>query len=171
MTLTTHAIAGAAIATTMPSHPIIGFVLGFASHFVLDAIPHWDYKLSSTTGNEDALKRDMVIGGKGFFMDMFKIGSDVALGIILSFLLFGFALASNFHDTQMLIAILCGAIGGILPDPLQFVYWKFRHQPMIALQTFHQWIHTDLKLTGRPVLGVSTQMLLVAIIVSLRYLA
>jgi hypothetical protein len=29
------------------SHPTTAFVLGFASHFVLDAIPHWDYAIRS----------------------------------------------------------------------------------------------------------------------------
>jgi hypothetical protein len=39
MILSTHAIVGAAIASFLPSHPTAAFVLGFASHFVLDAIP------------------------------------------------------------------------------------------------------------------------------------
>jgi len=39
MILSTHAIVGAAIASFLPSHPTTAFVLGFASHFVLDAIP------------------------------------------------------------------------------------------------------------------------------------
>jgi hypothetical protein len=39
MILSTHAIVGAAIASFLPSHPTTAFVLGFGSHFVLDAIP------------------------------------------------------------------------------------------------------------------------------------
>jgi hypothetical protein len=38
MILTTHAIVGAALASFMPSHPAAAFVVGFASHFALDAI-------------------------------------------------------------------------------------------------------------------------------------
>jgi len=45
MILTTHAIVGAALASFLSSHPAAAFVAGFASHFVLDAIPHVDYPI------------------------------------------------------------------------------------------------------------------------------
>lgn len=35
MTLTTHAITGAAIATMVPNYPALGFILGFGSHYIL----------------------------------------------------------------------------------------------------------------------------------------
>jgi hypothetical protein len=76
MILSTHAIAGAAIASFLPSHPTAAFVLGFASHFVLDAIPHWDYPIRSAAVHpkiggpmtfDRALLRDaVVIGAMGF---------------------------------------------------------------------------------------------------------
>ena len=80
MILSTHAIVRAAIASFVPSHPTTAFVLGFASHFVLDAIPHWDYPISSASVNpkigapltfDRALLRDLVV-----------IGSDGLLGIL-----------------------------------------------------------------------------------------
>jgi hypothetical protein len=37
MILNTHAVVGAAIASFVPTHLAIAFVLGFSSHFVLDA--------------------------------------------------------------------------------------------------------------------------------------
>jgi hypothetical protein len=49
--LSTHAIVGAAIASFLPSHPTTAFVLGFGSHFVLDAIPHWDCPIRSASVN------------------------------------------------------------------------------------------------------------------------
>jgi hypothetical protein len=51
MILTTHAVVGAALATFLPSHPVIAFAVGFASHFVLDAIPHVDYPIKSRSVN------------------------------------------------------------------------------------------------------------------------
>src|SRR5260370_42631939 len=51
MILSTPAIVGAAIASFLPSHPTTAFVLGFASHFVLDAIPHWDYPIRSAAAD------------------------------------------------------------------------------------------------------------------------
>ncbi len=80
MILSTHAIVGAAIASFLPSHPTTAFVLGFASHFVLDAIPHWDYPIRSAAVDpkigapmtfDRALLRDAVV-----------IGSDGVLGIL-----------------------------------------------------------------------------------------
>src|SRR5665213_1991468 len=46
MTITPHILAGAAVASLLPtgSTPmkLLGFGLGFASHYVLDAMPHWE---------------------------------------------------------------------------------------------------------------------------------
>ena len=51
MILTTHAVVGAALASFVPSHPAAAFVLGFGSHFNLDAIPHVDYPIKSRSVN------------------------------------------------------------------------------------------------------------------------
>jgi hypothetical protein len=51
MILSTHAVVGAALATFVPSHPVAAFMMGFASHFALDAIPHWDYPIKSRSVN------------------------------------------------------------------------------------------------------------------------
>ncbi|MFS8569817.1 MAG: hypothetical protein FWJ62_02185 [Thermaerobacter sp.] len=40
---TTHALAGAALGS-LAGGPVSAFALGLASHAVLDAIPHWDYR-------------------------------------------------------------------------------------------------------------------------------
>jgi len=59
MILSTHAVVGGAIASFIPLHPLLVAVAGFASHFAIDAIPHWDYRLRSqsekaaTTGGSD----------------------------------------------------------------------------------------------------------------------
>jgi hypothetical protein len=48
MLLVTHLAVGAAIGEAvhgLPGAPAIAFVLGVASHYVLDALPHWE-KLS-----------------------------------------------------------------------------------------------------------------------------
>ena len=86
MILSTHAIVGAAIASFLPSHPATAFVLGFGSHFVLDAIPHWDYPISSASVNPK-------IGApltfdRGLLRDLALIGSDGLLGILGALLLF-----------------------------------------------------------------------------------
>jgi len=42
MTSIAHALVAGAIATRFP-HPVIAPTLALASHFLLDAIPHWDF--------------------------------------------------------------------------------------------------------------------------------
>jgi hypothetical protein len=51
MILSTHAVVGAALASFVPSHPLAALVIGFASHFALDAIPHRDYPIKSRSVN------------------------------------------------------------------------------------------------------------------------
>ena len=160
MTLATHAVFGAGIAQIFPNHPIVGFGLGFASHFALDAIPHWDYKiLSLQKKNEsDNMTSDMKVD-INFFYDFLRIGSDFSIGIILSLLFF-----ANDLSTHSIILALAGAIGGVLPDFLQFVYFKLRCEPLISLQKFHIFIHAKKKLDDYPKLGFSIQAIAVFLI-------
>lgn len=162
MTLGTHAVVGGAVAAIFPSHPIIAFVAGFASHFILDAIPHWDYKLLSKYSNPDSIKTGMDFY---FLLDLLRVGSDAFIGFILLFI---------FWNTDLITlwqVVLLGAIGGMLPDFLQFVYMRFPHQPMIAVQKFHNFMHAEYRLDKRPLIGVTTQIIvMIAVTVFAKYL-
>jgi hypothetical protein len=159
MTLTTHAVVGAAIAASMPNHPVIGFTLAFASHFVLDAIPHWDYPLSSQkTDKVNRLNDDMIIN-KNFFIDLLKIGIDMSCGFLL--VLFFFTL----HGSHLFWIPMIGATGAVLPDALQFAYFKWRHQPLIALQRFHLWIHAKRNFDDKPMIGIPFQIAVMVLVV------
>lgn len=57
MILCTHAIIGGAIASLLPLNPAAAAIAGFASHFAIDAIPHWDYPLRSISLGKDADNR------------------------------------------------------------------------------------------------------------------
>jgi hypothetical protein len=59
-----------------------------------------------------------------------------------------------------------GAVGAILPDPLQFAYTRFPYEPLRTLQRFHRWAHSKKKI-GSVFLGVSTQAAFVALVVGL----
>ncbi len=157
MTLTTHAITGAALATLMPSHPVLGFCAGFGSHFLLDAIPHWDYPILSDSIHPS--KGGKLKFSRLLFLDGLRIGGDALLGLVLAALIFGYP--------YLLTPALIGAIGGITPDFLQFVYLRFPHPATSWLQRFHSWIHTRVGFEGRPVLGMTTQVIFVLLIVSL----
>lgn len=140
MVLTAHTITGVTIASLIPDKPLLGFVLGFMSHFLLDAIPHWDYsRRSLKEDKENPLNDDMLIG-KDFIIDLLKISFDGILGLLISYLIFG------IYFKYSLLVILSGAVGGMMPDALQFVYMKWRHEPLISLQRFHLFMHAEKKM-------------------------
>jgi len=155
LTLTTHAIVGAAIAGLVPSRPLMGLSLAFASHFVVDALPHQDYPIrsSSITPKIGArMKYDWVLCA-----DLLTICGDAVLGTVLAVVLFTTQAHAN------LTLILVGAFTAMLLDVLQFAYMRFSHQPLSLIQRFHELIHTSRRLSGRPVLGVASQFAFVII--------
>jgi hypothetical protein len=156
MILVTHAVVGAGLSAVSRANPLFGFGIGFVSHFLLDAIPHWDYHLESSTKNNEAdpLDGDFVIG-RAFYRDLVKIAIDFSAGILISYLFFAHG-ASFLHFLES--GILWGALGAMTPDFLQFVYTKTRKEPLISLQKFHMFIHAKLRLNDRPVLGPALQV-------------
>lgn len=161
MVLATHAVVGGALGSL--TGPLPAFVVGFLSHFILDAIPHWHYSLLSQKKDPDnRLHNDMVIG-RAFFIDLLRIGVDCALGFVVLVIMFP---PQGILDINF-IAVMAGAVGGILPDALQFVYFKFRREPMISLQRFHLWIHATTMLDPFPFMGISQQVALVVVSLAL----
>jgi hypothetical protein len=159
MTLSTHAVAGALIGGIASQNLAFVVVAAFASHFLFDTVPHWDYALSSAHEDEaNPLNTDMKIGGKRFFVDLSKIFFDFALGIVLTLIFFHSA------PNSVLIAALVGALCAMAPDPLQFVYWKYRHEPLISLQKFHLFMHAKMHLKDKPFLGIVSQIIFISII-------
>ncbi len=164
MTLTPHIVTGAVAARIFTSHPVAAFVLGCATHFMLDAIPHWDYKIDSlsdeNTGSDPLNKK--VRFNKILFFDVGKVLLDVALGFTL---LFWF-----IFPISNLSILLAGAIGGVLPDFLQFVFGIWKNTPLRLHQKFHHFIHAKKKLDDRPWIGVPIQVGIVGIILFINFL-
>ena len=161
MVLATHAIAGAAVAQLFPDNPALGFGLALVSHFVLDMIPHWDYHLSSlelpADGNK--LNRRFHFNNPTFIADLMKIGADGLLGLLAAFIFF-------YPQTSWSLWLLVlGVFGGVLPDWLQFVFYKYRPRWLQPLQRFHIWIHARRDFNDRPIAGVLMQMALAVLIV------
>ncbi len=155
MTLGTHAVVGAAVASFFPGRPVTAFILGFASHFLIDAIPHRDYDL--TSGSIDPKIASRIKIDWAFLRDSIVISSDALIGLLVVLLFLG------IHGD--ISVILVGAIAGILPDPLQFIYSRFPRGPLTPLQRFHMWIHTNSRMENSPVLGIITQALFVCLII------
>jgi len=154
MTLTTHALVGAAVAQFFPQHPVLAFAAGFASHFAIDALPHWDYSLrSSRKDKKNPLNFDMELG-RDFARDIARILFDIALGLSLS------ALSAYLLHLSLYLALV-GAAAGIFPDGLQFVYFKTRSKLLEPLQRFHIWIQEGRSLKIAAWRGISLQAALV----------
>ena len=155
MILATHAVVGAAVASLIPNHPFGAFVAGIASHFAIDAFPHWDYRLRSMFRGAD--ERAPLSIDTGLVIDVGLIGLDACVGLALAIWL--------FSSPATIGTILLGALGGMLPDPLQLAHRLYPHEPLQSLQRFHSWIHSKTKLAWP--LGVTTQVsfaLLVALL-------
>jgi hypothetical protein len=146
MILSTHAIVGGAVASLLPSHPALAAVAGFASHFAIDAIPHWDYPLSSISTGRGADNRGLKID-RDLLLDLMLIGFDALAGLALAIWLFATPATTG--------VITLGACAAILPDPLQFAQSLFPREPLNSLQRFHYWIHSRRKLSWP--IGVSSQ--------------
>ena len=95
---------------------------------------------------------------RALLRDVAVIGLDALIGTAIGLALF--ASPANFW------IVLLGASMAILPDPLQFLYGRFPREPLRSLQRFHVWAHTEVRLKGRPVFGLLTQLALVTLVVA-----
>jgi hypothetical protein len=149
MILSTHAIVGGAIASLFPSHPGLVAALGVASHYAIDAIPHWDYPLQSISLGRGADNRSLR-RSRGLLLDLMLVGFDACAGLGLAIWLFA--------TSATLGVIIIGACAAMLPDPLQFLQSLYPHEPLKSLQRFHHWMHAKQKLSW--VVGASSQAML-----------
>ena len=153
MILSTHAIVGGAIASLFPSHPVLVAIAGFASHFAIDAIPHWDYPLQAISvrpaAESAAVNLDRRLWG-----DLSLIALDACAGLALAIWLFA--------TPATIGAILLGALAAMVPDPLRVVHALYPREPLKSLQRFHQWIHSKRKLSWP--LGASSQAIFAAVV-------
>ena len=105
---TPHVIVGAAIATKIPD-PLIAIPLAFASHFVLEMVPHWNPHLNSET------KKYGRITGRSTLLIV--IDSTLALigGSIIAY--------QALPDTGHAITIMLASLASILPDLIEAPYF------------------------------------------------
>ncbi len=157
MTLGTHAVVGGLIGAVASQNLAFAASAAFLSHFLLDTIPHWDYKLGSIENQGIVLNNDMNTRSRTFLVDLIKIGCDfwIGMGLVI--------LAYYQFPHQVFIGALIGGFMGLIPDPLQFVYWKSRWKWMVPLQKFHMFMHSENRLKGHPVLGILSQTVIMAV--------
>lgn len=148
MILLPHAIVASSLATAFKLDPFSALVVGFVSHFVLDRFPHWDYNLRSARFESESrrLEGDLIIG-REFFSDLTKMVFDALAGLCLSLVFFSLSGQTNW------IVVVSAVFGGLLPDALQFVYYKIDRRRLRLLQRFHLKAHSTKKIKD-PIRGL-----------------
>ena len=117
MLSTPHMLVGAAITRLVPD-PNLSIPLAVASHFVFDAVPHWD-----GSAPKPPFKKKQVI----------TAGLDYLLGLTIIYLL-----TQNSPDARLLFA---GAIAATLPDIFQgilsIINYVFKKTYLASYTRFH----------------------------------
>ena len=138
---TPHALVGAAIATKIPN-PVISLPLAFASHFVLDMVPHWNPHLNT----------ELKTHGK-----VTKRSRNIVIVDVVSALSFGTLMATPFATSPThMIYIFLGAFVGVLPDVVEGPYFFFNWKPAAIKKwlAFQKSIQVDTTLVP----GIATQI-------------
>jgi hypothetical protein len=166
MVFTPHIITGGAISVLAKANPATSFVFGLLSHYMLDVLPHWDYPLLSSTksSSENALDGTINVRGKAFAIDLVKVSIDFLIGLSITIYFF-----RDFYSVATLFTspVLWGSFGAVLPDLLQFTYYQVKREPLTTHQRFHDFMHTDIRLKGRNILGPVLQIIFVIVVITL----
>jgi len=142
MTLGTHIVVAGAAGAVFIGNPIAGLFAAIVSHFVVDAIPHWDWPICSIEKTGERCT-DGVVGNnkRAILRDFFIAGLDSFWGVVVLGLT-----ASYFNISIVSPWFIAVVIGGILPDGLQFLYFLYRKEPLTTIQRFHGFMHTNIKI-------------------------
>lgn len=125
MYVTTHVAAGALIGVVLPQHYPAIMALSFASHFLLDVIPHGDrhhvvdYWLGERKNLKEAYRH---------------VISDSAFGIITTAVLLGFVATDR-------ASMAVGIIGSVLPDMFVGLSEVWNNSWLKKFTKFHFKIH------------------------------
>lgn len=147
MFLTVHSTVAAALTQSIPN-PWIAFVIGFISHFFLDAIPHGDEIIGTSPTKKGQLTR---------------LFTAAAIDGMILFILLFIALSRDWFLFPN--SALFAMAGAMLPDALQILPEAFDSPILNRFRNFHHRCHSGLDtsffLRRRPpiVVGVSLQIL------------
>ncbi|MBI4085364.1 MAG: hypothetical protein HY432_02580 [Candidatus Liptonbacteria bacterium] len=153
MILATHAVVGAASAIVFRDNPAIALTVAFLSHFVLDAIPHWHYRLLSRIIDASLQFGEKLNFNGEFLKDTFRTGIDFGVGLVISL-----AISQSFYPDYFWLTAF-GAFAGALPDLLQVIYERFPNTPLYHFKKFHENVHAKTSLDEQPLVGISQQII------------
>ncbi len=164
MILASHIIVSGLLGATTQNY-FLAAVFGFVSHYVLDAIPHWDFYLSPEFKIKAEAEDGKFIKEKFFWKEASKIVIDILIGLGLLFIFL-----KNLSYINI-AAVFISVFFGILPDPLQLLYlmtkvrfikWNFDFQEFI-----HHLIHSKIDQKFWP--GIIIQISTIGIVFLILY--
>lgn len=162
MTLATHmAIAAAVTKSFAQSHPILSFFAALATHYLSDAIPHWDYRLHAMQDTRDKEKEKGLWDADDARRFRARIVRDIRTIALDGFLGAGVILIiARPASMEQWLWVTTAIAGGALPDFLQGAYLAGARF-LKPLQTLHDRMHTRIRLWDRPEIGIPSQLLIV----------
>ena len=110
---TPHVALGAVIAKTIPN-PFISIPLSFASHFILDMVPHWNPHLNTEIKKYGKLTKSTI--------------TIIAFDLVLAVAFTLFFATKALPDQNMAINILLCSFASILPDAVEAPYFLFGYK-------------------------------------------
>lgn len=137
---TPHVALGAAIAVAIPN-PYVSIPLAFASHFVLDMVPHWNPHFYTETQ----------IHGKPTKLSTLIAVTDEIVAITLTLFIASYFLPN--YEKSILIMIC--AFASVLSDQIKFPYFFFKMNGLIK-----RWVLWERKIQVEvgPFWGILTQV-------------
>lgn len=162
MLLAPHILVGAAIAANSPTL-LLGVIFAFLSHFLLDAIPHWEYSIKPL--------ENIKIKGRLYCMPIFRrIAIDIFVGLIILMA----ALKISANNIPFALWAF-GGFFGILPDGLAFLLFLRPKNKILAsflkiIYAVHRRLHYDKEKRGIPPLRIGLATQAIAILLSLYFL-
>lgn len=155
MTLATHiVIAGAIAKPLMGFNPIFTFCAALASHYLSDAIPHWDYDLESLEERDSAEKQRWNFSRRSLAGDLAHAALDGLLGSTFLFIIFPPTSLDIFYWIVVVV------MGAVLPDFLQGLYFFRRPAWMRPIHNFHSLMHAKIKLGLYHLIGIPFQFVI-----------
>ncbi len=145
---TPHALLGAAIAVKL-GNPALSIPIAFASHFILERVPHWNPHLSAEVKKY----------GKPTKKSTIIVAIDSSIALVLGSII----ALTQAPNTTMVIGTLLSSFAAILPDLIEapYFYLNVRNNKYIL-----KWIkfQKSLQINAPPFWGILTQLIVIAAI-------
>ena len=152
MILSIHAITGAVLGSYGTS-PVQASVQGLISHYLIDFLPHFDYKIN------DIAKGDW----ESAYLEFLKILADLMIaGAVIAFII--------YKNPENILSILLGSFFALFPDGLLFIHFILsKKSPELLIRRFlagHYEFHYKIHSNVRSVTATSiiVQLLLIALL-------